>query len=113
MRAIGDIDNQYRAALGFAADVVDTHPEDNETRWILGVVAALAWVRGYVEESPASRDASLAWPSVAEIVTEHAIARAMQDGRQGHAAPWVCGVEQALVWVLGRSDRVPVPPQHW
>ena len=98
MRSREDIEDLYHTAAAGPADA------GLDGGWTLGVADALAWVLGRSEIAPATLDASLAWPSVDEVMAEREVANAVVEGRTDvHDRPreWMVGVEYALRWAAG------------
>jgi hypothetical protein len=98
MRSREDIEDLYHTAAAGPADA------GLDGGWTLDVADALAWVLGRSEIAPATIDASLAWPSVDEVMAEREVANAVVAGRTDvHDRPreWMVGVEYALRWAAG------------
>jgi hypothetical protein len=80
---------------------------DPDDPFTLGAIAAYEWVLGRTNTAPSSRGALPATDSAFQI--EEQYARRLIYSSFGAVQDYNVGVENALMWVRGATENIPVP----
>jgi hypothetical protein len=110
MRARMDLEREHAAAVAELGKTMDGRISRLPTGFASGVADALEWVLGFGDVAPITL-APIPQPRHAEIVAEHAAAKAVVNGQvatHGRNWGWMTGVEQALSWTTEAGAPAPI-----